>query len=879
MNKNSPPRLFLRFFQWYCHPKLKKYIEGDLMELYDERVKQSGKRKADLKFILDVLMLFRPGIIKPPEGNKNLNTYGMYKSYFKIGWRNLVKNTGYSIINIGGLALGMSVAIIIALWVYDELSFNTYHKNYSSIAQVMKGGQFDGKHYSGQTYVPYPLIEELKSNYSQNFKNIVPASWRWDGVLSIGDKRITKQGIYMGEGAPEMLSLKMVYGNWSALKTVDGILISQSTAKALFGDADPINQVLKINNEKDVTVTGVYEDIPMNSDFYGLHFFQPWEFLLKDASWISKQTWSNHFLQLYVQLASNITLEQAGSNIIDAEMKVIKNLANMKDDLKYNYEILLNPMHDWHLHSDYKEGVLQKGKIQMLWFIAAIGAFVLLLACINFMNLSTARSEKRAKEVGIRKTIGSARLQLIGQFLSESFLVVILAFVLAMALAGASLHWFNDLSSKDMSLPWKQPWFWVGSALFLFTTGLLAGSYPALYLSSFKPASVLKGAFRAGRFASAPRRVLVVVQFTVSVMLIICTIGIYHQLMYVKNRPVGYDREGLVMIRKKSDAFNQRGDVLRTELKATGVVAEIAESGGAVTQVWSNNGGFTYKGENIDQDRGYATLGVSKEFGKTVGWQFVLGRDFSREVASDTAGIVINEAAAKFMGIEKPVGEVVHWSCGPWGVDQDFVILGVIKDMLMDSPFQPIKPSVYLTLGWKGTVLLRITPGVSAHDALPKIESVFNKVIPEIPFDYQFADQAYASKFVTEDRIGNLAAIFTTLAIIISCLGLFGLASFVAEQRTKEIGIRKVLGASVANLWRMLSREFVLLVIISCVIAAPLSYYVLVKGIQEYDYKTEINGWIFVLAGLAAFAITLMTVSFQSIRAALANPVNSLRSE
>lgn len=875
----NPPQLTLRFFRWFCDPKLRDSIEGDLIELYGERVNDSGKRKADIRFIIDVLLLFRPGIIRIKENYQHINQYTMYKSYFKVGWRNLVKNAGYSVINIGGLALGMGVAMVIALWVYDELSFNTYHKNYSGIAQVMKGGQFEGRHYAGQTSLPYPLIEELKTNYAQNFKHIVPASWRWDGVLSIGDKRITKQGIYMGESVPEMLSLSMVYGNWSALKEAHAIIISQSTAKALFGDADPLNQVLKINNEKDATITGVYEDIPMGSDFHGLHFFQPWNFLMKDAAWVSTQPWNNHFLQLYVQLAPNVSYEQAGANIINAEMKAIKDLAYMKDDLKYNFEILLHPMRDWHLYSDYEEGIQQNGKSQMLWFIATIGVFVLLLACINFMNLSTARSEKRAKEVGIRKTIGSVRSQLIGQFLSESFMVVVLAFLLAIVFLGTTLPWFNQLAGKDMHLPWTHGWFWISSAAFLFTTALLAGSYPALYLSSFKPISVLKGVFRAGRFATVPRRVLVVVQFTVSVMLIICTAGIFHQLMYVKDRPVGYDREGLIMIRKKSDSFNQRGEALRTELMATGVVSEIAESGGAVTQVWSGNGGFTYKGESIDHDRGYATLGVGHEFGKTVGWQFVSGRDFSREVSSDTEGIIINESAAKFMGLENPVGEVVHWSCEPWNVDQDFVILGVIKDMLMDSPFHPVMPTVYLTIGGKNTLLLRIPPGVVIQDALPKIETVFNRVIPEIPFEYEFADQAYAAKFAAEDRIGKLAAIFATLAVIISCLGLFGLSSFIAEQRTKEIGIRKVLGASVVNLWRMLSREFVLLVIFSCVIAAPLSYYILKKGIEEYDYKTDINGWIFVMAACGALTITLLTVSFQAIKAAVANPVNSLRSE
>ena len=803
----------------------------------------------------------------------------MYKSYFKIGWRNLVKNKGYSLINIGGLALGMAVAMVIGLWVFDELSFNKYHQNYSRIAQVMKGGRFEGKHYVGQMSLPYPLIDQLKNNYGANFKHVVPASWRSDAVLSIQDRKISKTGIFIGEDAPEMLTFKMIYGTWKGLKDMNSAMISESTAEALFGGKDPINQIVKVNGEKEVTVTGVYEDFPKNTTFYGVQFFRPWEFFVNDGTWIKEQLWDNHFLQIYAEIQPHATIESTTANIIDAEVSAIKDLDYMKDQLKYNYEILLLPMNDWHLRASFKEGVLQSGPEQLVWFIGSIGVFVLLLACINFMNLSTARSEKRAKEVGIRKAIGSIRTQLVSQFLSESFLVVVFAFIIALVIVVTSLPWFNNLSSKEMNMPWSQPWFWMSSFVFLFVTGLLAGSYPALYLSSFKPVSVLKGVFRAGRFASIPRRVLVVVQFTVSVMLIICTGVIYNQLVFVKNRPVGYQRDGLLMLPKKSDVFNKKADALRAELKNSGAVTEIAESGGTVTSVWSNNGGFSSGGKNLDQGKSYATLGVSHDFGKTVGWQFIEGRDFSKEIASDSSGFVINEAAAKFMGIKNPVGQVIHWKNGPWHMDKDFVILGVIKDMVMDSPFEQVEPTIYFTMGWKSWLMLRVTPGMPMQEALLKIEKVFNNVIPDIPFDYKFANAEYAAKFSTEDQIGKLAAVFAVLAIVISCLGLFGLASFVAEQRTKEIGVRKVLGASVANLWRMLSKEFVILVILSCIIAAPLSYYILYNGIKAYEYKTEISWWIFVGAGVGALMITLLTVSYQSIKAALANPVNSLRSE
>jgi putative ABC transport system permease protein len=876
---NKPPSLFLRFFRWFCDPSMRDYIEGDLIEVHQRRHATHGKKRADMQFIVDVLLLFRPGIIKISINNHSPNHYAMLKSYFTIGWRNLLRSKGYSFINIGGLALGMAVALIIGLWVHGELSFNTYHGNYGRIAQIMKGGSFEGKHYVGQRTLPYPLIDELKNNYGANFKHIVPASWRWDGILSIDENKISKVGMYVGEGAPEMLTFKMKYGSRSGLNDMHGILISESTARALFGSVDPVNRVIKINSKADVTITGVYEDLPRNSEFYGIDFFQPWAYFMVDSKWILEQGWDNHFLRIYAEINPNTTYEAVESNIINAEVKAIKDLAYMQEELKYNYEILLHPMRDWHLYSDFRDGERRNGPVQMVWFVGSIGVFVLLLACINFMNLSTARSERRAKEVGIRKTIGSVRKQLIIQFFSESFLVVALGFVLALALVVLFLPAFNDLAAKEMKIPFDQMWFWLGTLAFIASTGLLAGSYPALYLSSFNPVKILKGAYRGTKLAALPRKVLVVVQFTVSIMLIICTGVIYHQLMFVKDRPVGYDREGLIMMTKKSNAFNERADALRTQLINSGAVTVVAESGGAVTNVWSNNGGFTWNGKDVNKDQSFATLGVSHDFGRAVGWKFIDGRDFSKEIASDSAAIVINESAAKFIGMTKAVGETLHWKNGPWRIDQDFRIIGVIKDMVMDSPFQPIQPAVYLTIGHKGWVLLRITPGMAMAEALPKIEQAYSSVIPEIPFDYKFASGEYAAKFANEDRIGKLAAVFSVLAVVISCLGLFGLASFVAERRTKEIGIRKVLGAPVSALWRMLSAEFVLLVTISCMIAGPVAYYLLDNGLKGYSYKTDITLWIFGAAAFVAIVITLATVSFQAVRAAMANPVKSLRSE
>lgn len=803
----------------------------------------------------------------------------MLKNYFTIAWRNLVKTKGYSFINIGGLALGMSVALVIGLWVNDELTFNKYHENYDHIAQIMKAGTFQGKHYSGQNYLQYPMLHELQTTYGANFKYVVPRQGTYESILSIGDKKLSKTGTNIGEDAPDMFSWRMIYGNRSGLKDPQSIMISEATADALFGAGDPVGKTVKLDNEKEVTISGVFEDFPKNSEQYGLQFARPWEAYMMNNPWVKDQGWQNHFFQIYVQIQPNTDFETVDANIRDLELNATRNLDYMKDWLKFNPEVHVNPMSKWHLYSNYKEGTLQNGPIQLVWFIGSIGAFVLLLACINFMNLSTARSEKRAKEVGIRKTLGSVRKQLIAQFFSESFLVVIISFVFALLLVFAALPWFNTISQKAMTLPWNASGFWILSALFLFVTGMLAGSYPALYLSSFNPLKILKGSYRAGRLASMPRKVLVVLQFTVSVTLIASTGVIYHQLLYVKDRPVGYSREGLLMMQKKGKEFYDKFETLRTELKRSGAVEEIADAGGPITTTWSGNGGFSWKGYDPLDEKSFNTLNVSADFGTTVGWKVIDGRTFSRDIASDSSAIILNESAAKEMNLEHPVGETVHWTNLAWNMDKDFHVVGVIQDMIMNSPFEPVRPAIFLNMGGSGWMYLRVNPDMTTAEALPKIEATFKKVIPNVPFDYKYSTDEYSAKFATEDNIGRLAVVFTTLAIAISCLGLFGLASFVAEQRTKEIGIRKVLGASVTGLWRMLSGEFVVLIIVACLIAVPASYYFLDKGLSTYDYRTDIAWWIFAAASGGALVITLATVSYQAVRAALSNPVNSLRTE
>ena len=805
----------------------------------------------------------------------------MLKSYFKIAWRNLIGSKGYSAINIGGLAVGMAVAMLIGLWIYDELSFNKYHQNYNRIAQVMTSYNFNGQRGTGIA-MPRPLEFELRNKYGRSFKNIVMSRWDEEHILSTDDKKISQVGRFMQPGAPEMLSLQMLRGSWDGLKDPHSIMVSSSTAKALFGDKDPVDKMMRIDNQMDVKVTGVYKDLPDNSDFKYIKFISSWDLLMSYNKWMqdAADNWGNSSFLVYVQLQPNTTFDGVSSIIKNAVYDNAK-----EENKKFNIQVFLNPMSNWHLYSEWKDGINTGGRIQYVWMFGIIGAFVLLLACINFMNLSTARSEKRAKEVGVRKTIGSLRSQLIKQFLCESFLIVLIAFVLSIVLVTVSLPWFNKVSDKQMTMIWSNQFFWLISLCFIVITSLVSGSYPAFYLSSFNPVKVLKGTFQAGRFATLPRKVLVVLQFTVSVVLIIGTIIVYRQVQHAKNRPVGYSRDGLVTVQIKSPDLIQKAELLSRELKNSGVATEVARSSSPTTAVWSNNGGLEWKNKDPNKEDGFGTIWITHDYGKTVGWQFKEGRDYSPSFASDSVSngsdstiihsMVINEAAAKYMDLKDPVGEIIKWDGYP------FKIIGVIKDMVMESPFDPVRQTMYL-VNYDQTnscIHVRINPNISTREALAKMESIFKRLVPSVPFDYKFVDTEYATKFAGEERIGNLASFFAVLAIFISCLGLFGLASFIAKKRTKEIGIRKVLGATVYNLWKMLSADFVVLVLIACFMAVPLAYYFLNQWLQKYEYRTDLSWWIFGVAIGGALLITLLTVSFQAIKAAVANPVKSLRTE
>jgi putative ABC transport system permease protein len=864
--KITPPKRPLHFLRWFCREEYLEEIEGDLTEVFIKQA-ETSPRQAKWKFAWSVIKYFRPEFMKS-FNNYQPNAYGMYKSYFKIGWRNLLSSKGYSFINIGGLALGMAVAILIGLWVHDELSFNKHQENYNSVAAVLQHNLVDGTIDTGSSQ-SYQLGSELRNSYGNHFKYVVMSTFPDSYILAHHEKAFSVVGNFMEADGPELLSLQMLYGTRTGLKDPSSVLLSASVSNTFFGADDPIGKVLKLDNGVDLKVTGVYQNIPDNSDFKGeFGFIAPLEIIVNRGG--RSFGWGNNWLQVFVQVAENVDMQQASIAIKDAKIKNVD-----EDDKRFKPELFLHPMAKWHLYSDFKNGVNVGGYIELVWLFGAIGVFVLLLACINFMNLSTARSQKRSKEIGVRKVIGSGRGQLVRQFLAESLLVVTLAFVFAILLVQFFLPLFNMIAAKSIRIEWLNPWWWLVLIAFVFLIALTSGSYPSFYLSAFNPTKVLKGTFKVGKYAALPRKALVVVQFTVSVILIIGTIVVYQQIQFAKNRPIGYDLSGLITVPIKTPEVKKNYSALRNELLASGVITETSTSETTVTNLWWSDWGYEWKGKDPNQQDHIYRGAIDYEFGKTVGWKIKEGRDFSRDFPSDSSAIILNEAAVKYMGFENPIGEIIR------SFGRNYTVIGVVKDMVTQSLYEPNKQTVFFLdqFDRASFISVKINPQSSASEAVAELNRIFVKHNPNTPFEYKFADDEFAEKFSFEARVSKLVTIFAVLAIFISCLGLFGLASFVAEQRTKEIGIRKVMGASVAGLWQMLSKDFVVLVIIACFIAVPVGHYLMNSWLQYYEYRTEVRWWIFLATGIGVLVLTLLTVSFQAVKAAMMNPVNSLKSE
>ncbi|HTK20826.1 MAG TPA: ABC transporter permease [Mucilaginibacter sp.] len=809
----------------------------------------------------------------PPNwapGNSTRNF--MIRNYLKIAWRNILGSKSYSALNIIGLATGMAVALLIGLWAYDQYAYDRFLSGYEQAYSVKVNftSSHDGTH--TQNYLPIPLADVLKNNVPGiKYVAVTDLADFPARDFLVGNKKLLVNGGTVAADFLKIFRYPLVKGDVNnVLKDPFSIVIDESTAKSLFGEDDPVGKTIKIDNRHDVKVTGVMRDFPSNSSFQ-FHFLMPFSYVEQTEDFIknARANWDNNSFEIFVGLQPGVTDEQVTAKI--------RHLIVQNNPLSHPYkpEIFLYPLKDWHLYSDFKNGRVAGGFISYVRMFSIIGGLVLLIACVNFVNLSTARSEKRAREVGVRKAIGSLRIDLIFQFLTESILITFIAFLLSVGLVQLTLPYFNAITTNSVRIPYDSLIFWCIMISYVFVTGLLAGARPAFYLSAFNPVKVLKGNIPIGKSASLPRKILVVVQFTCSVAFIISTVIIYQQIQYAKNRPTGYSADRLVSTFMTKDLADHY-DAFKIDLMATRMVENITKASSPVTSIGWHTGIEQWPGQNAgDQKINVGALIIDNNYFKTVGMQLIDGHNFSDNLNADASNIIVNESAVKRMGLKNPVNQLISFN----GINGRARIIGVIKDALMESPFTTVQPLVFTHQQFASQVIYRLAPGANPHDAIEKIGKVFDKYNPAYPFTYTFVNEAYNQKFNLETLVGKLAGIFAGLAIFVSCLGLFGLVAYVAEQRTKEIGIRKVLGASVAQVWILLSGDFILLVAISCVIASPIALYFLSAWLQKYDYRISIGPGVFIISAVMAIVFTLITISFQAIKAALANPVKSLRSE
>lgn len=789
----------------------------------------------------------------------------MLKNYLKIAFRNLLKNPSYSFLNITGLSIGLACSMLILLWVSHELSYDKFHLNADRIHQVWVNASFDGK-ISSFNSVPMPIKEALKVEDSR-IKNTAIGGWGTLHLLSVGENKINNKGQIVSEEFLDIFQFPFVKGSGqTALDEAGSIVLTESSAKALFGDTEPMGQMVLVDNKKEVRVTGILKDLPSNSSIQ-FNFLLPLE-LFRNEEWVQETDgdWNDNSWIVYIEL-------QPGASKTEVESK-IKGLLVKNGVVDTPRELFLHPLLRWRLHTKFRDGKEAGGLNDLVQGFTIIAIFILIIACINFMNLATARSESRAREVGIRKTIGSRRSELIVQFIGESILISIISFVIGIAIVELSLPFYNNLVGKTLIIDYTGSSFWIFAMTIILLTGFLSGSYPAFYLSSFQAIKVLKGKVQVGKNATTPRQILVVLQFVFAIALIVGTLVISRQIEYTKERALGYNQENLISIWNNND-IGKNYTTIKQELLASGVVASVTKSNSPITDIYATNL-LDWPGKPTDQKALFTTIATEYDYTKTMGIKMLEGRDFSEDFKSDTSAVLINKAAWEIMGLTDPIGTKVTF----WG-DRIGIIVGVTDNVLMGSPHGDINPMlVVFQPDWVSALSVRLHETTDIASALKRVESIFKKYDPAHPFSYSFVDQQYEAKFNMITMINQIANLFAFLAIAITGLGLLGLAAFTAEQRTKEIGIRKILGASVTSLVRMIAKEFSWLILIAFAIAAPISWWVFQKiFLDQYTYRIDFPWWVIILSGCLTLLFGLAIVSYQAFKAAIANPVNSLRSE
>jgi putative ABC transport system permease protein len=808
----------------------------------------------------------------------------MFKNYIKIALRNLWKNKGFSAINIIGLAIGLATCLLIMLFVLDELSYDRYNKKANRIYRVDGDMKFGGNHYI-LAVAPDPMGPTLKKDFPQVEQYV---RFRGNGGILIkkGNENVQENNVIYADGTLfDVFTLPMIDGNpQTALQEPNSIVITETIARKYFNTTQVAGKYFVVNSRDNYMITGVIKDIPSQSHF-NFDFFVSLSTLEESR----RNNWVSNNFNTYIVLkegADPKQLEAQFDALVDKYVgpQLMQLLSTSLEDLKKsgNYEHhLLTPLTSIHLHSSKVGELGANSSIQYVYIFSAIAFFILLIACVNFMNLSTARSANRAREVGVRKVLGSLKANLVKQFLTESILISCIALALGLVLAWTMLPYFNQLAAKNIKLQiLTSPWLLPTLLLLVLITGLLAGSYPAFYLSSFKPIQVIKGKLAAGFKTSFFRSGLVVFQFAISIVLIIATMVIYKQLHFIQSHQPGFNREQVLVIHN-SGPLGNKAKAFREEVVKLPGVDNVTMTGYLPTNGWRNDNPV-FADATLDQRKAVSmqTWDVDEQYIPTLGMEMVTGRNFSKQFPTDSGGIIINESAARMLNFKEPLGKMLYYMRDIRNKNDISAlhIIGIVKDFNFSSLRQTVTPLALMLSENHGNTALRISSTNIPH-LITMIEKKYKAIAPGQPFDYSFMDDDFNNLYRTEQRMGVIAISFSALAILIACLGLFGLAAYAAEQRTKEIGIRKVLGATVSHITTMLSKDFLKLVIIAAIIAFPLAWWVMHTWLQDFAYRTNISWWVFIIAGVLAAGIAIVTVSFQTIKAAIMNPIKSLRTE
>jgi putative ABC transport system permease protein len=786
----------------------------------------------------------------------------MIKNFIKVALRNLLRNKRFSIINISGLAIGMASAIIILLWVQNEISFDQFHKNKDRLFEVWENDNRDGALQTSLN-TQQLMAPALKHDFPE-IENATRVSWPNTVLVANGEKHIKADGIWVDPAFLTMFSFPLISGDINtALTDAHSVVITQKTAIKLFGNEDPMGKVLKFDNNDNFKVTGLMKDLPNNTDFN-------FEYLMSSAFQESKkyidEDWTDISLRTFVLLRPNSSLSEINAKI----KKIIVKYSGGRS----KSDAFLYPATRSRLYSKFENGKPVGGRIENVRLFSVIAVFILLIACINFMNLSTARSEKRAREVGIRKVAGALKRSLIAQFLLESIMISTIAGILALIIVQLSLPSFNRLTSKELFIEYGNFQYWGAGICFVLLTGIMAGSYPAFFLASFKPVTVLKGTFKKVNALVTPRKILVVSQFTFAIILVICTMIIVQQIKYAQNRNSGYDKNNLIYVFIEGD-IDKNFKLISNELINTGTAISINQTMAPLTQTWSIGASLNWQGKDpntrVSFDRSTTDAGLVK----TTGLQLTEGRDIDiTKYPTDSTACLVNESAVKIMKFKNPIGQTIFDDPTTWH------IVGVIKDFVLNSPYDQTRPIIFKGPKYGRYVInIKLNAHNNTADNIAKTAAIFKKYNSSFPFEYHFLDEEYAKKFSDQQLTATLAALFAGLTIFISCLGLFGLATYMAESRIKEVGVRKILGASLTNIAALLSKDFAKLVVFAILIASPVAWYFMGNWLHGFDYRIQMNWWVFALAGFSALFIAMLTVSSQAISAAAASPVKSLRSE